>query len=50
VLKISAPSLTSILKELKKAGYFASRTHIKPTGIKTNAPLEEIKNIILSLK
>lgn len=50
VLKISAPSLNSVLEELKKAGYFASRTHVKPTGIKTDAPLEEIKNIILSLK
>jgi len=50
VLKISAPPLTSVLEELQKAGYFASRTHVKPTGIKTNAPLKDIKNIILSLK
>jgi tRNA (guanine26-N2/guanine27-N2)-dimethyltransferase len=50
VLKISAPSLTSVLEELQKAGYFASRTHVKPTGIKTDAPLKEIKNIILNLK
>lgn len=50
VLKISAPRFSSILEELLKAGYFASRTHVKPTGIKTDAPIEEIKNIILSLK
>lgn len=50
VLKISAPSLNSVLEELKKSGYFASRTHVKPTGIKTDAPIEEIKNIILSSK
>lgn len=49
VLKTSAPPLIDVLEELQKEGYFASRTHIKPTGIKTNASVETIKKIILSL-
>lgn len=50
VLKISAPPLTDVLEKLREEGYFASRTHIKPTGIKTNASVETIKTIILSVK
>lgn len=50
VLKTSAPPLADILEKLQEEGYFASRTHIKPTGIKTNASVEIIKKIILSLK
>lgn len=50
VLKISAPSIIDVLKLLQEEGYFASRTHIKPTGIKTNAPVRDIKKIILSMK
>ncbi len=50
VLKTSAPPLTDVLEKLRQEGYFASRTHIKPTGIKTNASVETIKKIILSLR
>lgn len=50
VLKISAPPITDVLDKLQEEGYFASRTHIKPTGIKTDAPVEIIKEIVLSLK
>lgn len=50
VLKISSPPIYDVLEKLKKGGYFASRTHIKPTGIKTNAPLEELKKIIYMSK
>lgn len=49
VLKTSSPPITDVLEKLKEDGYFASRTHIKPTGIKTNAPVKTIKEIILSL-
>ncbi|MGZ7117782.1 MAG: tRNA (guanine(10)-N(2))-dimethyltransferase [Methanobacterium sp.] len=48
-LKISAPKLKEVLDSLKENGYFASRTHFKPTGIKTDAPVDEIKKIVLSL-
>lgn len=43
VLKISSPPLHDVLEKLQNRGYFASRTHIKPTGIRTNAPLDELK-------
>lgn len=48
-LKISAPKLMDVIDSLKEKGYFASRTHFKPTGIKTSAPVDEIKKIFLSL-
>lgn len=48
-LKISAPRLIDVLNSLKERGYFASRTHFKPTGIKTSAPVDEIKTTILGL-
>ncbi|HML04964.1 MAG TPA: tRNA (guanine(10)-N(2))-dimethyltransferase [Methanobacterium sp.] len=49
-LKISAPRLNDFLDSLKENGYFASRTHFKPTGIKTDAPVDKIKEIFLGLK
>lgn len=48
-LKINAPRLDNVLKSLKENGYFASRTHFKPTGIKTDAPVEKLKEIFLNL-
>lgn len=49
-LKISSPPLYSVLEKLRADGFFASRTHFKPTGIKTNAPVDTLKKIVLSLK
>lgn len=49
-LKISAPPINDVLEKLQENGYFASRTHIKPTGIKTDTPLEILKEIVLNLK
>jgi len=48
-LKISAPRLDKVLESLKENGYFASRTHFKPTGIKTDAPVSKIKEIVQHL-
>ncbi|MDI6644639.1 MAG: tRNA (guanine(10)-N(2))-dimethyltransferase [Methanobacteriaceae archaeon] len=48
-LKMSAPPLDKVLTQLLKEGYFASRTHFKPTGIRTNASIETMDKIILSL-
>jgi len=45
-LKISAPRINDVIETLRKEGYFVSRTHFKPTGIKTDAPLDILKNII----
>lgn len=49
-LKISAPRLNDVLELLKESGYFSSRTHFKPTGIKTDAPVNKIKEIFLDRK
>lgn len=49
-LKISAPPLNKVLAELKSKNYFTSRTHFKATGIRTDAPIEILENIILSFK
>lgn len=49
-LKISAPRLDVVLESLKKMDFFASRTHFKPTGIKTDASADKIKEMILELK
>jgi tRNA (guanine26-N2/guanine27-N2)-dimethyltransferase len=48
-LKISAPRLDKVLESLKESGYSASRTHFKPTGIKTDAPVSKIKEIVQHL-
>jgi len=48
-LKISAPPLDKVLNELIKEGYFASRTHFKPTGIRTDASIEILDKIVLSI-
>ena len=49
-LKISAPPINQVLIKLEEEGYFASRTHFKPTGIKTDAPLEVIDRTVLNLE
>ena len=46
-LKISAPKLDLIFEELEKNGFEAVKTHFSPIGIKTNASLNEIKEILL---
>lgn len=46
-LKISAPKLNEVMNTLKEEGYYASRTHFKPTGIKTDAPVSKLKKIFL---
>jgi len=49
-LKTSAPPLIDIIDILIKEGFFVSRTHFSPTSLKTNANIDELKNIIINLK
>ena len=49
ILKISAPKLDSVFGNLEKEGFEAVKTHFNPLGIKTNAPLKKIKEIIKTL-
>ena len=44
--KIEIKKIDKIISELKKKGFEASRTHIKETGIKTNANIDDILKVI----
>lgn len=48
-LKISAPKFELILNELEKEGFKALRTHYNPIGIKSDAGIESMKNILIKL-
>jgi tRNA (guanine26-N2/guanine27-N2)-dimethyltransferase len=48
-LKISAPKFELILNELEKEGFTAIKTHFNPIGIKSDAGIENIKNILIKL-
>lgn len=49
ILKISAPKLDLVFGNLEKERFEAVKTHFNPLGIKTNAPLKKIKEIIKTL-
>ena len=49
ILKISAPKLDLVFENLEKEGFEAVKTHFNPLGIKTDAPIEKVKEIINSL-
>ena len=46
-LRMSIPSINSVINSLKSRGYKASRTHFNPRGIKTNA---KVRDIVILLK
>ncbi len=45
-LKLPTPSTRDVLRELRSLGYKAVRSHINEKGIKTDAPLSQLKKII----
>lgn len=49
-LKISAPKINDVMDEIKSRGYFISRTHFKLTGMRTDIPINELKDIIKEVK
>ena len=49
MLKITVPRSESIIAELKRRGYHATPTHFSDTGIRTDAPFEEVRTIIMRL-
>lgn len=49
LLKVSAPKLDLIFDEIKKSGFIAIKTHYNPLGIKTDASISDIKEIIMNL-
>ncbi len=46
LIRASPPRMERILKVLRSMGFFASKTHFAPDGIRTDAPVEEILKII----
>lgn len=46
-LKISPPPISYIIEKLKEMGYKASRTHFNSKGLKTEAPMKIIAEILL---
>ena len=48
-LKVSAPKFDLIVDQIRDEGFIAIKTHYNPLGIKTDANIEDIKNIVLKL-
>jgi len=46
VFEKDAPGLDVLMEKIQKKGYKVSRTHFKPEGIRTDAPLELIKSFL----
>lgn len=46
--KKNMPSINTFIELIRKYGYEAYRTHFDPRGIKTNAPIEILHEIISS--
>lgn len=49
MLGIPVPKLANVLRELRKAGFFASETHFHGQGLRTDCPAIELKETLLSL-
>ncbi|MBQ6219287.1 MAG: tRNA (guanine(26)-N(2))-dimethyltransferase [Methanosphaera sp.] len=49
-LKISSPKINDVIDEIARKGYFISRTHFKLTGLRTDMPLNELKELIKQIK
>ncbi len=49
MLRISPPKLDEVLESLKEVGFKASRTRFAGTTFKTDASIEEVKRIIMSI-
>ncbi|MBI4145143.1 tRNA (guanine(10)-N(2))-dimethyltransferase [Candidatus Woesearchaeota archaeon] len=50
LLKVPVPKTAEVIAALKRKGHDVGLTHFSPTGIRTDAPLEEVKSIIARLK
>ncbi|MCS7143111.1 MAG: hypothetical protein NZ920_04885 [Aigarchaeota archaeon] len=47
--KRSTPSPLKVVQALRDAGHVASLTHLDPTGVKTNATLREVRDLVAGL-
>lgn len=46
----SSPKREEFIEKLREKGYPVSRTHFNPTGVKTDAPIQDLKDIIEDLQ
>jgi len=49
-MDIEVPKRDQVIGGMEKKGYPVSRTHFSPTGFKTDAPLQDVKDIIQDVK
>jgi len=47
-LRRSSPPIGEVVRKLREMGFFASRTHFHPKGIRTNAPISKIRKALSS--
>ena len=45
-LGLSTPPIDDVMERIREIGYSVSRTHFSPTGIKTDAPIEDVYRIL----
>ncbi len=45
-LGVQAPKRDEVIESLKETGYVVSRTHFSPTGLRTDAPFQDIRDEI----
>ncbi len=48
-MKVRTPKINEVIIKLRERGFFSSRTHLEPLGVKTNAPIKEVEEIIEEL-
>jgi tRNA (guanine26-N2/guanine27-N2)-dimethyltransferase len=48
-LKISPPPREKFFKAMENEGYLVTRTHFDPQGFRTDADIENLKNILTGL-
>ncbi len=46
ILRKNIPTINTVIKAIRDAGYLAHRTHFDPRGIRTNTPYEELLEIL----
>ncbi|MFB6167049.1 MAG: tRNA (guanine(10)-N(2))-dimethyltransferase [Candidatus Nanohaloarchaea archaeon] len=49
LLEIQVPKRDRVIDAIDEKGYPVSRTHFSPTGFRTDAPIEDIKDIVCEL-
>lgn len=46
-LRVSSPKIERVIEGLRERGFTASRTHFSPDGVRTNAPLRVVEELLV---